>query len=131
MKMLTAQKEIATLQYSHFGDDLGVGSSLSESILEFLSTKPEGASSDLPLPVLTSLRYFVFSHQLEAVKQLIQSRSGEAAGCRITPLREVDMQVRMVHGGPVKPKEEKTAMFNEFANKGMKIRITFRTWFGM
>ncbi|KAF8913335.1 hypothetical protein CPB85DRAFT_572640 [Mucidula mucida] len=120
--LLTAQSNLTTLRLNFSADDaVGRGAPIPTPILDFLSKKPKGASA-YHVPALTVLKVSVLPRQLKAVKRMIQSRST----ARIATLVEVDIDVQTKQSEEDIKKDEHTALFKAFTDKGMAIRISYR-----
>ncbi|KAF8890873.1 hypothetical protein CPB85DRAFT_1332786 [Mucidula mucida] len=125
--LLTAQSKFTTLRLNFSADDaVGRGAPIPTPILVFLSKKPKGASA-YHLPALTVLKVSVVPRQLKAVKRMIQSRStAQAKKSGIATLLEVDIDVQTKQSEEDIKKDEHTALFKAFTDKGMVIRISYR-----
>ncbi|KAF8913325.1 hypothetical protein CPB85DRAFT_572207 [Mucidula mucida] len=125
--LLTAQSKLTTLLLNFSADDaVGRGAPIPTPILDFLSKKPKGASA-YHVPALTVLKVSVLPRQLKAVKRMIQSRStAQAKKSGIATLKEVDIDVQTKQSEVDIKKDEHTALFKAFTDKGMAIRISYR-----
>ncbi|KAF9004957.1 hypothetical protein BDZ89DRAFT_1080254 [Hymenopellis radicata] len=123
MELLSLQKDLRVMQLNVFG--LAGGGLLSMSILEFLSTIPEGAV-DRPLPALKVLMLPALPSQLTRVQRLVQSRSGDQAQSDgIAHLSKVDLRVQMKRKEREGKRMEHAAMFEAFVSAGIDIKLPY------
>ncbi|KAF9032679.1 hypothetical protein BDZ89DRAFT_573871 [Hymenopellis radicata] len=125
MELLSLQKDLSFMQLNVF-DLVGQGP-LSMSILEFLSTIPEGAL-DRPVPALKVLTLAVLPGQLKRVRGLVQSRSGDQAQSDgIARLSRVDLRVQVKEKASEIERLEEAAMFEVFVSAGIDIGLSYRS----